>query len=94
MAVAVDHVPDRRLGDLADFRDIGRRRRPALADRIGGDDAVGRDDEHRLVALIAEDVDAVGAVDLGGREQRRLSGRRRRSLGVDSQGPSGHETRG
>ena len=80
VAVAVDHVADRRLGDLADFRDVGRHRlRPALADRVGGDHALGRDDEHRLMPLIAKDVDPVGAVDLGGREQRR--GGRRRGCG-------------
>ena len=39
VAVAVDHVFDRRLGNLADFRDIGGRRRPTLADRVGRDDA-------------------------------------------------------
>ena len=82
MAVAVDHVADGRLGDLADLADIGGRRGPALADRIGGDDAVGRDDEHRLMALITEHVDVVGAGDLGGREQRRCRG-----LGVRGQSP-------
>ncbi len=76
VAVAVHDVLDRRLGDLADFRDIGRRGRPPLSDRVGGYHAVGRDDEHRLVALIAENVDAIGALDLGGREQRRRRGLR------------------
>ena len=70
--VAVDHVADRRAGDLPDLVDIGGDRlRPVAADRVGGDDARGRHDEHRLMALVAEDVDVVGALDLGGGEQRR-----------------------
>ena len=38
MAVAVDHVLDRRLGHGLDGVDIGFRR-PPLADRVGGDHA-------------------------------------------------------
>src|SRR5215475_14837934 len=37
MAVAVDHVFDRRLGDLPDFLDIGLCRRPPQSNWIGGD---------------------------------------------------------
>ena len=66
MVMAVDQILDRRLGDLADLVDIGLRRlRPAIADRVGRDHAVLGDDEHRLVVLIAEDIDVVGALDLG-----------------------------
>ena len=64
VAVAVDHVLDRRLADRLDGVDIGLHR-PPLADRIGRDHAVRRGDEHRLVAHIAEYVDVVGALDLG-----------------------------
>ena len=79
MMVAVDQVLDRRLRDLPDFIEIGLYRlRPAITDRIGDDDAGRRHDEHRLMVLIAKDVDVVGAFDLGGREQRwRGSGCRR-----------------
>src|ERR1019366_9189930 len=47
-----------------------------LADRIGGDHAVRRGDEHRLMAHIAEDVDVIRALDLGegGRRLLRLRG--------------------
>ena len=69
MVVAVDQIFDGLVGDLLDLGDIGHRRlRPAIADRIGGDHAGRRDDEHRLVVLIAEDIDVVGAFDLGRRE--------------------------
>jgi hypothetical protein len=44
-------------------------RRPPLADRVGGDHARGRDDEHRLMVAVAKDVDVVR--DLGGGERRR-----------------------
>ena len=67
MAVAVNHIFDRRFGHGLDRVDIGLRR-PPLADRVGRDHARGRDDEHRLVAAEAEDVDVVGALDLGGGE--------------------------
>ena len=74
MVVAVDQVFDGLLGDLLDLGEIGRRRlRPAVADRVGRDHARRRDDEHRLVVLIAENIDVVGALDLGGREQRRVA---------------------
>src|SRR5262245_25586283 len=52
VAVAVYDVLDRRLSDLADFCDVGRRGRPPLPDRVGSDHAVGRDHEHRLVTLV------------------------------------------
>src|SRR5205085_4289268 len=48
---------------------VGHAFRPLVADRVGGNDAVLGDDEHRLGAAVAEDVDAVGALDLGGRER-------------------------
>ena len=73
VAVAVDHVLDRLLGDLLDLVDVGRSR-PAAGRRPIGSVAITpawRDDEHRLMALVAEDVDVVGAFDLGGGEQRR-----------------------
>ena len=74
--VAVDHVFDRRRRDFPDLVEIGLDRlRPQIADRIGGDHALGRDDEHRLIALIAEDIDVVGAVDLDGDEGGRRRGR-------------------
>src|SRR5262249_29804287 len=85
MAVAVYDVLDRRLGDLADLRNISGRRGPPLSDRIGSDHAVGCDDEHRLVALIAENVDAISALDLGGREQGRRRGLRAGRQRRDSQ---------
>ena len=90
VAVAVDDVLDRRLGDLADLGDVGRRCRPPLPDRIGGDHAVRRDDEHRLMALIAENVDAVGALDLGGRERRWRRGLREGRQSRGGQSPREH----
>jgi hypothetical protein len=75
--MTVDDVFDRRRRDLADFLDIGLRSGPAQPNRIGRDHTFRRDNEHRLVAHVAEDVDVVGAVDLGGAENRRR-GRRRR----------------
>ena len=73
VVVAVDQVLDRLVGDLLDLVDIllpaGR---AAIGDRIGRDHAVLGDDEHRLMIAIAEDVDALGAVDLGGRDLRPL----------------------
>src|SRR5215470_8273087 len=67
MAVAVDDVFDRRLGHGLDGIDI-RLHRPPLADRVGGDHAVRRDDEHRLMTAITEDIDVIR--DLGGGEWR------------------------
>ena len=73
VVVAVDQVLDRLVGDLLDLLDVGHRRfRPPVGDRVGGDHAVLGDHEHRLVAAVAEDVDAVGAFDLGGLVQRAL----------------------
>ena len=88
VAMTVDNVPDRRLGDLAYLGYVSRRRRPPLPDRIGGDHAFRCDDEHGLVALITENVDAVGALDLGSREQRWGRG-----LRAGRQGCSGQDTR-
>jgi len=68
MAVAVNHIFDRRFGHGLDRLDIGLRR-PPLANRVGRDHARGRDDEHRLVVAVAKDIDVVG--DLGGGERRR-----------------------
>src|SRR5262245_15507689 len=73
VVVAVDQVADRRLRDLADFGDVIRPAGgPAIADRVGGDHAVLGDDEYRLMVAVAEDVDAVRAVDLGGLDLRPL----------------------
>src|SRR5215510_9159055 len=73
MMVAVDQIADRLVGDLLDLIDVVLHAlRPRIADRISGDDAGRRDDEHRLRAAVAEDVDALGALDLGGRERRLL----------------------
>ena len=73
VVVAVDQVLDRLVGDLLDLVDIllpaGR---AAIGDRVGRDDAVLGDDEHRLMIAIAEDVDAFGALDLGGGDLRPL----------------------
>src|SRR5262249_36882054 len=44
---------------------------PAVADRIGRDHARRRHHEHRLVVAVAEDVNVVGALYLGGRERGR-----------------------
>jgi hypothetical protein len=72
VAVRIDDVPDRLARHFLDLVDVGRHRlRTAQADRVGGDDALGGDDEHRLVPLIAEHVDIVGALHLGGGEHRR-----------------------
>src|SRR5262245_66505740 len=68
MAVAVEDVFDWRLGHGLDRVDIGLRR-PPLADRVGCDHAVRRDDEHRLMTTIPEDVDVVR--DLGSGKWRR-----------------------
>ncbi len=81
--VAVDQVLDRLVGDLLDLVDIlltaGR---AAVGDRIGRDHAVLGDDEHRLMIAIAENVDAFGAVDLGGGDLRplRLRGGRKANV--------------
>ena len=73
VVVAVDQVLDRLVGDLLDLVDVGGHRlRPPVADGIGGDHAVPGDDEHRLMVAVAEDVDVIGAVDLGGRERWRF----------------------
>src|SRR5262249_28355820 len=53
------------LGEI----EAGRRRWTPQAD--GRDHPLRRHDEHRLMLHIAEDVDVVGAVDLGGGEGRR-----------------------
>src|SRR5690242_13189615 len=64
VVVAVDQVADRLVGHLLDLVDVVLHTlRPRVADRIGGDDTVARDDEHRLRAAVAENVDTVGALD-------------------------------
>jgi hypothetical protein len=98
VVVAIDQEFDRGLGNLADLIQVGfRRLRPAVADRIGDDDAGGRHDEHRLMVLIAENIDVIGALDLGGREhrllRRRLCRRRGRRLGNRTGGETGREQR-
>src|SRR5206468_5988893 len=72
VVVTVDHVLDRLARDLLDLVDVGHHRlRTPVADRVGRDHARGRDDEHRLGVSVTENIDVVGAVDLGGRERRR-----------------------
>ena len=69
MVVAVDQIFDGLIGNFLDLGDIGYRRlRAPVADRIGGNHAGRRDDEHRLVILIAEDINVVGPFNLGRRE--------------------------
>src|SRR5262245_22332421 len=81
VVMTVDHVLDRLARNLFDFVDIGRDRlRTSEADGIGCDDTVRGDHEHRLVALVAKDIDVVGALDLGGGEGG-WRGRRWRRLG-------------
>ena len=71
MMVAVNDVADRRVRDLADLGEVDL---AALlvdeADRVGRDHAFGRDDEHRLVAHHAEDVDVVRDFRRGERRRR------------------------
>jgi hypothetical protein len=69
--VAVDHVLDRLVGDLANLvkvllSTIG----PAVRHRVGDDHAFIGDDEHRLMIAIAKHIDTVGTRDLGGRHWR------------------------
>ena len=68
MAVAVNDVFDRRLSHRLDRVDIGLRR-PPFTNRVGGDHARRRDDEHRLMAAITENVDIVRY--FGGGKRRR-----------------------
>jgi hypothetical protein len=80
--MAVDQIFDRLVGHLPDLVDIGLSAgRAPVGDRIGGDYAVAGDDEHRLVIDVAEDVDVVGALDLGGLDRRPVLGRRRDARG-------------
>jgi hypothetical protein len=73
MVVAVDQILDRLVGDLLDLVDVGHRGlRPPVRDRVGRDHAILRDHEHGLVAAVAEDVDVIGAFDLGGLEKRAI----------------------
>src|SRR5215471_378476 len=72
VVVAVNNVLDwlaRHLLDLIDIRGDGLR--STETDWIGRNDAIGRHDEHRLVALITEYIDVVGPFDLCGGECRR-----------------------
>src|SRR5262245_47970311 len=88
--MAVDEILNGRFGDLADLVQISLRRlRAAVTDRISDDHAGRRDDEHRLMILITENVDVVGAVDLCGCKHRLLS-RRLRHCGC---GTAGREDR-
>src|SRR5262245_58561039 len=66
MAVAVNHIFDRSLGDLLDLLDVCLRGWTSQADRIGCDHALRGDDEHRLMPAEAEDVDILRALHLGG----------------------------
>ncbi len=73
VVVTVDQVPDRRLGDFPDLVNVLLSAiRTAIGDRVGGDHPFGRDDEHRLMVAVAEDVDVFGAVDLSGLDLRGL----------------------
>ena len=70
--VAVDQILDRLARDLLDLVDVGHHRlRAPVADRVGGDHARGGDHEHRLMVAVTEDIDVIGALDLGGRERGR-----------------------
>jgi hypothetical protein len=59
------------LRDLPDLGDVilpsGRL---AIGNRIGRNHSLGRDDEHRLVVAIAENVDVLGPLDLPGLDRR------------------------
>ena len=57
---------DRRIGHRLDPVDIVLRRTP-FTDRIGGDHARGRDDEHRLVTPVAKNVHVVRHLGCGER---------------------------
>src|SRR5215475_1246473 len=73
VVVAVDQELDRLVGHLLDLGNVVLAAgRPAVGDRIGRDHPVLGDDEHRLVVAVAEYVDVVGAVDLGGLDLRPL----------------------
>ena len=73
VVMAVNQVSDRPVGDFPDFGDVGSASlRSAVRHRIGGDDSVAGDEEHRLVIAVAEDVNVVGAVDFGRRNLWRL----------------------
>ena len=77
--VAVHQELDRLVGDLLDLVDVLLAAGwAAVGDGIGRDHAGRRDDEHRLVVAVPEDVDVVGAVDLLGLDLRSLLRLRRR----------------
>jgi hypothetical protein len=81
MMMTVDHVLDRLVRDFLDLVDINRDRLgPRQPDRVRRDDSRGRDAEHRLAVLVAEDVDVIRALDLGGRERGAFLRWRRRRL--------------
>src|SRR3981081_1336007 len=71
MTVTVDDIFDWRLSHLLDRSDVGLRR-ASLADRVGGDNACGRDDEHRLMATVAGNVYVVAPFGCGERRWTRL----------------------
>ena len=71
MVMTVDQVADRGLRDLPDLGDVVLRSgRPAIGNRIGRNHPIRRDDEHRLVVAIAENVDVLGSVNLPGLDRR------------------------
>src|SRR5262249_61693582 len=80
MVMAVDQELDGLVGDLFDLGDIVLSTgRPPVGDGIGRDDAVPGNNEHRLMIAVAEDVNVVGAFDLGGLDLRPLLLLRQRS---------------
>jgi len=77
VVMAVDQISDRLVRDLSDLRKVLRATfGTAVPDRIGDDDSLAGDDEHRLAVLVAERVDVVGALDLSRLELGGLSGGR------------------
>src|SRR4051812_9970618 len=73
MMMAVDQILDRLVGHLLDLVDVVLTAgRTSVSDRVGGDHAVLGDDEHRLMSTVTEDIDIVGAIDLGGLDLRPL----------------------
>ena len=91
VVVTVDQVPDRLVGDLFDFVNIRLSASwPAVSDWVGGNHSGVGDDEHRLVIDVAEDVDTVGAFNLGRLD--RLSARLSR-LGLSKGCPGGEQAR-
>src|SRR6516165_9050878 len=69
--MAVDNVFDWLVGDSLDGIDIGLGR-TQIRYWIGGDDALRRHDEHRLMVAVTENIDVIGAIHLLGGSCRRI----------------------